>query len=81
MPDGFNPSEWITTSEAAELTGYSDVHIRSLAKHGQIQGQKSGNVWMINQASVLTHAEEMKNLGAAKHDPRRNGSRAKTTDE
>ena len=30
----FNPTEWITTKEAAELTGYDDAHIRRLVGDG-----------------------------------------------
>jgi hypothetical protein len=26
----FNPTEWITTGEAAELIGYTDAHLRVL---------------------------------------------------
>ena len=32
MAENFNPTEWITTAEAAELTGYSSVTFRWLVR-------------------------------------------------
>jgi hypothetical protein len=42
MSDDFNPTEWITTAEAAELVGYEPAHIRYLARKGFIKGNKFG---------------------------------------
>ena len=75
MPDDFNPVEWITTKEAAELT-----HIRRLVKEGKITGTKrGGRDWWVDKASVKAYIAEMKRLGPAKHNPWRTGARQKTT--
>ena len=71
MGDGLNPAEWITTKEAAKLTGYSSVTLRQFAREGRIKGRKWGRDWFLEKASVLAYAKEMKRLGSAKHDPRR----------
>jgi excisionase family DNA binding protein len=42
MPDDFNPTEWITTAEAAELTGYHVKYLRRLVREGKIAGAKRG---------------------------------------
>ena len=42
MPDGFNPTELITTKEAAALTEYSPVTLRQFAREGRIEGVKRG---------------------------------------
>jgi excisionase family DNA binding protein len=42
MPDDFNPTEWITTTEAAELAGYSSITLRQLAREGRITACKLG---------------------------------------
>jgi len=68
MPDF--PNEWITTQEAAELTGYTTALIRYLARNKHIKAQKFGRDWMIKRGSVQVYAEEMRRLGTAKHDPR-----------
>ena len=78
MAEDFNPIEWITTDEAAELIKYDVSHIRRLVREGLIKGIKRGRDWFLSKADVLTYAEEMKKLGTAKHDPWRTGARQKT---
>ena len=77
MTDDFNPIEWITAKEAAELTGYADAHLRLLIRRGHLQATKRGGAWFIRKQDVLAYAEEMKQLGSAKHDPWRTGARKK----
>ncbi|HID88608.1 MAG TPA: DNA-binding protein [Anaerolineales bacterium] len=74
IANAFNPTDWITTKEAAELTGYHAFHIRRLAKEGKIEGIKRGRDWWVKLSSVRKYAEEMKRLGAAKHSPQRRHS-------
>lgn len=64
-------TEWITTAEAAELTGYSSVTLRQFVREGRLQGRKRGRDWFLDRESVLAYVGEMKRLGTAKHDPRR----------
>jgi len=78
MTEDFNPTEWITSAEASELTNYHVKYIRRLVKEGKIAGVKRGRDWWIDKASVEAYVNEMKQLGSAKHDPwrvraRRNG--------
>ena len=71
MVEESNPTEWVTTIEAAELTGYHAVHIRRLVKDGYVRGRKFGRDWMLDKESVLAYAQKMEALGTAKHDPTR----------
>ncbi len=71
MPDSFSPTEWITTKEAAELTGYTDARFRQLAGKGIIVAKKRGRDWFLDKRSVLEWAESMKRLGKQKHSPYR----------
>lgn len=75
--DDFNPTEWITTTEAAELTGYSVQYLRRLVRQGRVKARKWVNAWMIDQAALLDYKQKMDNLGPRKHDPWRTGSRHK----
>jgi len=75
MPDDFNPTEWITTKEAAELTGYSVDYLRRIMRKGRVEARKWVNTWMINKASLLAYKREMDCLGRSKHDPWRTGAR------
>jgi len=76
--ENFNPTEWITTTEAAELTGYTASYLRKAISRGLLFAEKRGRDWFLSKADVLAYAEEMKRLGSAKHDPRGQGARQKT---
>jgi excisionase family DNA binding protein len=67
----FNPTEWITTKQAASLMGYDYAHVRYLLRKGKIQGMKIGRDWLVEKESALAYAKAMQDLGTAKHDPRR----------
>jgi len=75
--EGFNPTEWITTKEAAELTGYNLEYIRQMLRRGVIAAEKKGRDWWVDRASIEAYADEMERLGTAKHDPGGQGRRSK----
>jgi len=77
MPDDFNPTEWITTAEAAELTGYSVQYLRRMVRQGRVRARKWVNTWMVDRSTLLDYKREMDSLGREKHDPRRTGTRRK----
>ena len=54
-----DPTQWITTQEAAELTGYSAEYIRRLLRLGRLERQKWGNQWMVSRAALLEYKAEM----------------------
>ena len=54
---------WITTAEAAELSGYHPYHVRALAREGKIAGRKFGNVWQISQSSLEEYLAQVHNRG------------------
>jgi excisionase family DNA binding protein len=60
---------WLTTDEAAEMTGYSTVYIRQLARRGSIEARKAGRDWLIGEDSIRRYKEQMDDLGRSKHDP------------
>ena len=71
-----NPADgWITTTEAAEITGYSIAYMRQLANRGRIEARKVGRDWLIERTSLLEFKLEMDRLGPSKHDPRRGEGR------
>jgi len=79
MAKDLNPTEWITTQEAAELTGYHVKYVRRLVKEGKITGRKRGRDWWVDKASVRAYINEMKRLGPSKHDPWKSGARQSNT--
>ncbi|MDW8069092.1 MAG: helix-turn-helix domain-containing protein [Anaerolineae bacterium] len=60
---------WISTTEAADLTGYTVVYIRYLARSERIEAVKTGRDWLINRASLLAYKARMDALGTQKHNP------------
>jgi len=62
----------ITVSEAAALTGYSERHIRRLAKEKRIEARQVGEwLYLVGRESLLAYVEKMKALGNEKHAPNR----------
>lgn len=48
-------AEWITTAEAAALTGYTIVHVRRLVTAGKVKGQRFGQIWQVDRRSLLAY--------------------------
>ncbi len=64
-----NGLDWISTLEAARLTGYGVAHIRFLARRGRIPARKVARDWLVHRESLLAHKARMDALGTAKHSP------------
>jgi len=55
--------EWISTSEAAKLTGYSQEYVRKMARDGIIESQKIGFATLISKQSLLDYAKQQEKEG------------------
>jgi excisionase family DNA binding protein len=56
--------DWITTNEAAKISGYHCEYIRKLLQTGKVKGQKWGREWQISRSSLLAHIQKAEKLGA-----------------
>lgn len=56
--------QWITTVQAAEMSGYHAEHIRDLLRSNRIKARKFGQVWQVDQASLLAYMRRAEKLGA-----------------
>ena len=56
-------NDWISTEEAARISGYHPNHIRRLIKAGEIQARKWGSALMISRNSVSHYLRKMENRG------------------
>ncbi len=54
---------WLTTAQAARLTGYNLEYIRRLIRTKKIRAEKWGRDWMIRQASLLGYEEKEERRG------------------
>ncbi len=69
-PGEFNPGEWITTQEAAKITGYTKRNLTKMAKSGNIQSVKRGNMLFFKLGDILQYVQLMQAMGTAKHTPK-----------
>ena len=47
--------DWITTAEAAEISGYHPERVRELARGGKIVSRKWGQAYQISKDSFLQY--------------------------
>ena len=55
--------DWITTHEAAEISGYHPVHLRRLIRAGKVSCQRCGRDWHISRSSLLDYLKYAEDLG------------------
>ena len=64
---------WISTTEAAKITGYTVRYIQQLAREGIVRGEKiTPRAWLIDRESLLAYKDHMEKIGTEKFNPRRN---------
>jgi excisionase family DNA binding protein len=49
--------EWITTTEAANLSGFHIEHIRRLIRNGHVDARKWGREWMVDRNSLVAYLD------------------------
>jgi excisionase family DNA binding protein len=56
--------QWLTVTQAAELSGYHPEHIRELLREGRIKkARKYGPLWQVDRASLLAYVKKTSELG------------------
>ena len=61
--------EWITTKEAADISGYNVNHVRRLMRQGRIEGSFRGVMWWVDGESLRAYLEMMAQLGTKRFHP------------
>ena len=56
-------SDWITTEEAIEMSGYHMAHLRELLREGKIKAQKWNRDWQVSRSSLQAYLKQVKELG------------------
>jgi excisionase family DNA binding protein len=67
-------ADWITTTEAAELSGYNVQYIRWLIRDGRVRAEKKGNSYWVSRKSLLAYIR-----AASESSDRRHGPKSKDT--
>jgi excisionase family DNA binding protein len=47
--------DWITTSEASQLSGYNAEYIRRLMRNGALASRRFGPLWQVSRKSLLAY--------------------------
>ena len=64
--------KWLTTFEAAKVSGYHPERIRELAREGRVVARKWGRDWQIDNASLMHYLQSIAGLGK-KRGPKHRG--------
>lgn len=56
-------NEWLTTTEAAQISRYHVERIRELIREGKVAARKFGPVWAVNRESLLAYIRKVEELG------------------
>ena len=56
-------TDWLTTTEASQLSGYTPKHIRRLVIVGKIKGQRWGRDWQVDRRSLLAYVNLIEKQG------------------
>lgn len=56
-------ADWITTSEAAELSSYSRKHVIRLIESKLVKGKRFGPIWQVDRVSLLAYVRKAEKLG------------------
>ena len=62
--------EWISVSEAAEISGYNPEYIRRLIRDRDIEGKKFSIVWQVRRESLLDYIESAKAQSDKRYTPK-----------
>jgi excisionase family DNA binding protein len=61
--------DWITTEDAASISGYHVDHVRRLIREGKVSARKWMRDWQVSRASLLDYISRMEEQGK-KRGPR-----------
>jgi excisionase family DNA binding protein len=64
-------SDWITTEEASELSGYHVVYLRGLIRSKKIEAQKKGGSFWVKRDSLLAYMKEAEASQDKRHGSKR----------
>ena len=62
--------DWITTHEAAKLTGYDREYIRRLVRFEKITARKFGTIWQVSQQSLINYLQDSKKSSDGRRGPK-----------
>jgi hypothetical protein len=55
--------EWLTSYDAAQISGYNPDYIRQLIRSEKVLGRKWGNAWQVNRRSLKEYMAKSEKQG------------------
>jgi hypothetical protein len=65
-----NDEDWITTQQAAELSGYHVNYLRWLIRDKRVQARKVSILWFVNRQSLLDYMANAKESDDKRRGPK-----------
>ena len=65
-----NGDDWITTAEAAELSGYNPTYLRWLIRRGDIPARKFGPIWQVSRNGLQAYLKAADQSGDKRRGPK-----------
>ena len=66
-----NETEWITVTQAAEISGYNPVYLRRLIRAEKIDYRMFGFMYQVNKKSLLKYLNEAGKQKDKRYTPKR----------
>lgn len=65
-----NGGEWLSVSEAAEVSGYNPEYIRRLIRSGEIEARKFSIVWQVRRESLHSYIKNAQKKDDKRYTPK-----------
>ena len=66
-----NETEWITVTQAAEISGYNAVYLRRLIRARKIDYRMFGFMYQVNRKSLLKYMNGAEKKSDQRYSPKR----------
>ena len=64
-------SDWITTEEASQISGYSIQYVQRLLREEKIVGEKKGGAYWVNRDSLVAYIAASQRSKDKRHGARK----------
>lgn len=64
-------TQFITTREGEELTGFTKEHIARLVRAGKVVGKRFGQAWQVDKESLLEYTKQAQRNNDGRYGPRK----------
>jgi len=66
-----NDTEWITVTQAAEISGYNAEYLRRLMRNKKIKFRKFSFIYQVNRESLLNYLKDAEKITDKRYTPKR----------